>query len=133
MGGLAVDHMRFMHHVINCSWLITVHAQCAVMSQREATQAFTWNKKQQQQQLALSSGNLKDMQLWYLCINRRNQLCGRLFRSIRESCLLRTPQKCFCLVTDPSEVFLPCYKPLRSVAFNRYRICRSSLGWIVSW
>ena len=38
MGGLAVDHMRFMHHVINCSWLITVHAQCAVISQREATQ-----------------------------------------------------------------------------------------------
>ena len=48
------------------------------------------------------SGKLKDMQL---CIDRRNQLCGRLFRSIRESCL----------VTDPSEVFLPRYGPLRSV------------------
>ena len=47
--GLAVDHMRFMHHVINCSWLITVLAQCAVISQREASQAFTWDKKQQQQ------------------------------------------------------------------------------------
>ena len=47
-GGLAVDHMRFMHHVINCSWLITAHAQCAVISQREAIQAFTWDKKQQQ-------------------------------------------------------------------------------------
>ena len=52
MGGLAVDHMRFMHHVINCSWLISAHAQCAVISQREATQAFTWDEKQQQQQLA---------------------------------------------------------------------------------
>ena len=52
MGCLAVDHMRFMHHVINCSWLIAVHAQCAVISQREATQAFTWDKKQQLQQLA---------------------------------------------------------------------------------
>ena len=59
MGGLAVHHMRFMHHVINCSWL---HAQCAVISQRKATQAFTWDKKQQQ--LALRSGKLKDMQLW---------------------------------------------------------------------
>ena len=28
---------------------------------------------------------------------------------------LRTPQKCLCLVTDPSEVFLPRYGPLRSV------------------
>ena len=28
---------------------------------------------------------------------------------------LRTPQKCFCFVTDPSEVFLPRYGPLRSV------------------
>ena len=64
--GLAVDHMRFMHHVINCSWLITAHAQCAVISQREATQVFTWDKKQQQQQLALGSGKLKDMQLWLL-------------------------------------------------------------------
>ena len=66
MGGLAVDHMRFMQHVINCSWLITVHAQCAVISQCEAHQAFTWDKKQQQQQLALRSGKLKDMQLWLL-------------------------------------------------------------------
>ena len=49
MGWLAVDHMRFMHHVINCSWLITA---CAVISQCEATQAFTWDNKQQQQQLA---------------------------------------------------------------------------------
>ena len=57
-GGLAVHHMRFMHHVSNCSWQITVHAQCAVISQREATQAFTWDKKQQQ--LALRSGKLKD-------------------------------------------------------------------------
>ena len=65
MGGLAVDHMRFMHHVINCSWLITAHALCAVISQCEATQAFTWDKKQQQQ-LALHSGKLKDMQLWLL-------------------------------------------------------------------
>ena len=65
-GGLAVDHMRFMHHVINCSWLITAHVQCAVFSQREATQAFTLDKKQQQQQLALSRGKLKDMQLWLL-------------------------------------------------------------------
>ena len=65
-GGLAVDHMRFMHHVINCSWLITAHAQCAVISQREATRAFTWDKKQQQQQVALSSGKLKDMKLWLL-------------------------------------------------------------------
>ena len=63
MGRLAVDHMRFMHHVINCS---TVHAQCPVISQREATQAITWDKKQQQQQLALRSGKLKDMQLWLL-------------------------------------------------------------------
>ena len=61
VGGLAVDHMRFMHHVINCSWLITVHAQCAVISQREA---FTWDKKQQQ--LPLRSGKFKDMQLWLL-------------------------------------------------------------------
>ena len=52
MGMFSVDHMRFMHHVINCSWLITAHAQCAVISQCEATQAFTWDKKQQQQQLA---------------------------------------------------------------------------------
>ena len=37
--------------------------------------------------------------------DRRNQLCGRLSRSIRESCL----------VTDPLEVFLPRYGPLRSV------------------
>ena len=69
MGGLAVDDMRFMHHVINCSWLITAHAQCgecAVISQREATRAFTWDKTQQQQQLALISVNLKDMQLWLL-------------------------------------------------------------------
>ena len=66
MGGLAVDHMRFMHHVINCSWLITAHAQCAVISQREATQAFTWHKKQQQQQIALCSCKLKVMQLWLL-------------------------------------------------------------------
>ena len=49
MGRLAVDHMRFMHHVINCSWLITAHVQCAVISQCEASQAFTWDKKQQQQ------------------------------------------------------------------------------------
>ena len=28
---------------------------------------------------------------------------------------LRIPQKCFCFVTDPSEVFLPPYKPLKSV------------------
>ena len=32
---------------------------------------------------------------------------------------LRTPQKCFCIVTDPSEVFLPRYGPLRSVALDR--------------
>ena len=64
-GWLAVDHMSFMHNVINCSWLITAHAQ-SVISQREATQAFTWDKKQQQQQLALRSGKLKDMQLWLL-------------------------------------------------------------------
>ena len=63
-GGLALDHMRFMHHVINCRWLITAHVQCAVISQCEATQAFTWDKKQQQ--LALRSGKLKDMQLWLL-------------------------------------------------------------------
>ena len=49
MWGLALDHMRFMHLLINCSWLITAHAECAVISQREATQAFTWDKKQQQQ------------------------------------------------------------------------------------
>ena len=84
-GGLAFDHMRFMHHVIKCSWLITAHAQCAVISQCEATQ-----------ELALRSGICS---CGYLCIDRRNQLCGRLFRSIRESCL----------VTDPSEVFLPRY------------------------
>ena len=48
MGWLAVDHMRFMHHVINCSWLITAHAQCAVISQHEAIEAFTWDKKHQQ-------------------------------------------------------------------------------------
>ena len=32
---------------------------------------------------------------------------------------LRTPQKCFSLVTDRSEEFLPRYRPLRSVAFDR--------------
>ena len=48
-GGLAVDHMKIMHHVINCSWLITPHAQCAMSSQRDAIQAFTWDKKQQLQ------------------------------------------------------------------------------------
>ena len=53
-GGLAVDHMRFIHHVINCSWLITAHDQCAVISQREATQAFTWDEKQQLVHVALS-------------------------------------------------------------------------------
>ena len=61
MGGLAVDHMRFMHHMINCSWLITAHAQCVVISQLEA---FTWDKKKQQQHLHI--GKLKDMQLWLL-------------------------------------------------------------------
>ena len=50
----------------SCDQLITVHAQCAVISQREATQAFTWDKKQQQQQLVLRSGKLKDMKLWLL-------------------------------------------------------------------
>ena len=60
---LAVDHMRFMHHVINCSWLITVLAQCAVISQREASQAFTWDKKQQQQ-LVLHSGKLFVVPHW---------------------------------------------------------------------
>ena len=64
-----------MHHVINCSWLITAHAQQKICS------------------------------CGYLCIDRRNQLCGRLFRSIPESCL----------ITDPSEVFLPRYGSLRSV------------------
>ena len=70
MAGLAVDHMRFMHHVINCSWLITVLAQCAVISQREASQAFTWDKKQQQQ-LALRSGKLFVVPHWCgLCRGR---------------------------------------------------------------
>ena len=32
---------------------------------------------------------------------------------------LWTPQKCFCLIMDPSEVFLPRYGPLRSVALDR--------------
>ena len=45
----------------------------------------------------------------YLCIDKRNQLCVMLFRSIQESCF----------VTDPSEVFLPCYGPLNSVAFDK--------------
>ena len=58
-----------------------------------------------QQQVVLRSGKLKDMKLWYLCNDRGNQLCVRLFRSLRESCL----------VTDPSEVFLPRYGPLKSV------------------
>ena len=31
--GLAVDHMRF---IASCDQLITAHAQCAVISQREA-------------------------------------------------------------------------------------------------
>ena len=34
------------------------HCACSVR-QGEATQAFTWDKKQQQQQLALRSGKLK--------------------------------------------------------------------------
>ena len=36
----------------SCDQLITTHSQCSVISQREAIQAFTWDKKQQQQQLA---------------------------------------------------------------------------------
>ena len=39
----------------------------------------------------------------YLCIDRRNELCGRLFRKS-------------CLVTDPLEVFLPRFGSLRSVS-----------------
>ena len=60
VGGLAVDHMRFMHHVINCSWLITAHAQCALTSiymGQEAAAAATCLR---------SSSKLKDMQLWLL-------------------------------------------------------------------
>ena len=112
-GWLAFDHMRFMHHVIKCSWLITAHAQCAVISQCEANQAFTWDKKQQQQR-ALRSGICS---CGYLCIDRRNQLCGRLFRSIRESCLVTDPSEVF--LPRYGSVFLPRYRPLRSVALDR--------------
>ena len=44
-------------------WLITVLAQCAMISQREASQAFTCDKKQQQQ-LALRSGKLFVVPHW---------------------------------------------------------------------
>ena len=62
MGELAVDHMRFMHHVINYSWLITAHAQCAVISQREHLHG-TRSSSSSNLLLYLLSGKLKDVQL----------------------------------------------------------------------
>ena len=63
----------------------------------------------------LRSGNLKDMQLWLL-------MYGRLFRSIRESCL----------VTDPSEVFLPLFGPLRSLVTDPSKVLLwTSKGFVV--
>ena len=102
---LAVHHMRFMHHVSNCSWQITVHAQCAVISQREATQAFTWDKKQQQQQLVLRSGRYEAV-VTYVLIEGISCVVVGYFGVYGSLALLRTPQKCFCLVTDSSEVLL---------------------------